>query len=144
MTPNIYLFFNGDCFEAMSHYAEVLGGEIVSVSRNADAPDPESRMPGGDDAVMNMQVRLGEALMMGSDAPPDWYQAPQGFRVQLAAGSRAEFDRLYGALCTDGASVQMAPDETFWAERFAMFTDRFGTPWMLNFDGSRRSELERS
>jgi hypothetical protein len=31
----------------------------------------------------------------------------------------------------------MAPDETFWVERFAMFTDKFGTPWMLNFEGNR-------
>ena len=27
--------------------------------------------------------------------------------------------------------------ETFWAERFAMFTDKFGTPWMINFAGSK-------
>ena len=31
----------------------------------------------------------------------------------------------------------MAPMETFWAERFAMFTDRYGTPWMLNYTGSK-------
>jgi len=23
-------------------------------------------------------------------------------------------------------------EETFWAQRFAMVTDRFGTPWMIN------------
>jgi len=43
----------------MTHYAEVLGGEISGVFRNADAPDPESRMPGGDDMVMNMAMSLG-------------------------------------------------------------------------------------
>ena len=31
----------------------------------------------------------------------------------------------------------MPPMETFWAERFCMFTDRFGTPWMLNFEGGK-------
>ena len=46
MEPTIYLFFKGDCLEAMTHYAEVLGGEIGGVFRNADAPDSESRMPG--------------------------------------------------------------------------------------------------
>ena len=38
MEPTIYLFFRGNCLEAMTHYAEVLGGEIVGVFRNADAP----------------------------------------------------------------------------------------------------------
>jgi PhnB protein len=33
--------------------------------------------------------------------------------------------------------MPMPPGDTFWAERFAMFTDRFGTPWMLSFTGSR-------
>jgi PhnB protein len=26
----------------------------------------------------------------------------------------------------------MAIQETFWAQRFAMFVDKFGIPWMIN------------
>jgi PhnB protein len=26
----------------------------------------------------------------------------------------------------------MELQETFWAQRFAMFVDKFGTPWMIN------------
>ena len=48
MEPTIYLNFNGNCLEAMTHYAETLGGEIGDIFRNADAPNAESRMPGGD------------------------------------------------------------------------------------------------
>jgi PhnB protein len=139
MEPTIYLFFKGNCLEAMTHYAEVLGGEILKedIFRNADAPDPESRMPGGDDMVMNMSMRLGRATVMASDNTDEMYETPQGFRVQIAAQSLAEFDRLFAALAKDAARIDMAPGETFWAERFAMFTDRFGTPWMLNYDGAK-------
>ncbi len=140
MEPTLYLFFRGNCLEAMTHYAEVLGGEIVGVFRNADAPDAESRMPGGDDMVMNMSIRLGSATVMASDAPESMWSTPQGFRVSIAPSSREEFDRIHAALAPDAGSVgsdEMAPGETFWAERFAMFTDRFGTPWMLNFEGNR-------
>jgi PhnB protein len=137
MEPTIYLFFNGDCLEAMTRYAQVLGGEVIDVFRNADAPDPGSRMPGGDDLVMNLSVRVGSTLLMASDAPGPMYSRPAGFAVSLQPTSRAEFDRLYDALGGDAQSVAMPPGETFWAERFAMFTDRFGTPWMLNFAGSR-------
>jgi len=52
LEPTIYLNFDGNCHEAMSHYAAVLGGEVVGVFRNGDSPDPESRMPGGDELVL--------------------------------------------------------------------------------------------
>ena len=137
MEPTIYLFFKGDCLEAMTHYAKVLGGEIGGVFRNADAPDSESRMPGGDDLVMNMSMKLGSATMMASDSPESMFSKPQGFRVSISPPSRAEFDRVHDALAKDAQSVEMAPGETFWAERFAMFTDWYGTPWMLNFEGNK-------
>ncbi|MEQ1513776.1 MAG: hypothetical protein ABL934_13995 [Lysobacteraceae bacterium] len=28
--------------------------------------------------------------------------------------------------------IQMPLQETFWAHRWASFTDRFGKPWMIN------------
>lgn len=137
MEPTIYLFFKGNCLEAMNHYAEVLGGEITGVFRNGDAPDAESRMPGGDDMVMNMHMKLGSAGVMASDNSAEMYEKPQGFRVSIAPTSREEFDRIYDALANDAEAVPMAPDETFWAERFAMFTDKYGTPWMLNYAGNK-------
>ena len=137
MEPTVYLFFKGNCLEAMTHYAEVLGGKVEGVFRNADAPDAESRMPGGDDMVMHMSVRLGNATIMASDNSEEMYEKPQGFRVSIAAASREQFDAVYAALAEEAQSVEMEPGETFWAERFAMFTDRYGTPWMLGFEGAR-------
>jgi uncharacterized glyoxalase superfamily protein PhnB len=88
MEPTIYLFFKGDCLEAMTRYAEILGGEITGVFRNGDAPDLESRTPGGDDMVMNLSMKLGSATVMASDAPESMYSKPQGFRVSIAPPSR--------------------------------------------------------
>lgn len=137
MNPTLYLFFKGQCFEAMTLYADALGGTVEGVFRNKDAAAPEDRMPGGDELVMNMSVRLGDALMMGSDNSDDMYQAPQGFRVQIETPSLSDFERLHDALAEGAKQVAMPPGETFWAERFAMFTDRFGTPWMLNYTGNK-------
>jgi len=131
-----YLFFDGTCYEAMTLYAETLGGEVVAVFRNGDAPDPESRMPGDDAMVMHMAIRIGGGLVMASDSPCQ-YDKPQGFRLSAAPETLADFDRMHAALAEDAQNVVMAPGETFFAERFAMFTDRFGTPWMLNFAGSK-------
>lgn len=137
MEPTIYLYFKGNCLEAMTHYAEVLGGEVLGVFRNGDAPDPESRMPGGDDMVMNMSVRLGNTTAMASDVPDTMYSRPQGFSVTVSPASIEEFDRVFAALSKDAEAVMMPPGETFWAERFAMFTDRYSIPWMINFTGSK-------
>ena len=137
MDPTIYLFFKGDCLQAMTHYADVLGGEIKTVFRNADIPDPESRMPGGDDMIMHMSMALGQAVVMASDNTDEFYDTPAGFRLSIAPSSREEFDRIHTALAQDARAVAMEPAETFWAERFAMFTDRYGTPWMLSFEGAK-------
>ena len=137
MDPTLYLFFNGNCLEAMTHYAEVLDGEIGGVFRNGDMPDAENRMPGGDDMVMNMTMRIGQTTLMASDNSDEMYDKPQGFRLSLSATSREDFDRIYDALARDAKAIELAPGQTFWADRFAMFTDRFGTPFMLMFEGDR-------
>jgi PhnB protein len=137
MEPTIYLLFNGDCFEAMSLYAKVLGGEILDVTRNGDAPSAADRMPGGDELVMNLRLKLGQSIVMGSDCPEGMYEAPQGFSVSIAPASFSEFDRLYRVLGDRARLVTMPPCETFWADRFAMFVDRFGTPWMLIYAGRK-------
>ena len=142
MEPTIYLFFKGDCLEAMTHYAETLGGEVVDVFRNADAPGADSRMPGDDHLVMNMSLKLGAATVMASDTPEGMYNKPQGFSISISPPSGAEFDRIFEALAKDAEAVMMPPGETFWAERFAMFTDRFGTPWMLNYAGSKATSAQ--
>ncbi|MBK8457961.1 MAG: VOC family protein [Phyllobacteriaceae bacterium] len=136
MEPTVYLNFNGNCLEAMTHYANVLGGEVTGVFLNKDGP-ADSRMPGGDNLVMNMAVKIGATIMMASDAPGEWYAKPQGFSVNVSPKTMAEAERVFAELSKDAEKVQMPLGETFWADAFAMFTDKYGTPWMINFAGSK-------
>ena len=137
MKPQLYLFFKGDCLAAMTHYANTLGGTIEGVFTNKDAPSSEERMPGGDDMVMHMSLRLGDTVIMASDNSEEIYEKPQGFRIQLEMPSRSEFDRVFDALAKDAQAITMPPGETFWSAYFAMFTDRYGTPWMLDYAGEK-------
>jgi PhnB protein len=68
---------------------------------------------------------------MASDAPPDRRQKPQGFSVSVHIEDEKEAERLFEALA-DGGTTTMPFAETFWAKRFGMCVDRFGTPWMVN------------
>ncbi len=63
-------------------------------------------------------------------------KTPQGFYVNLGFQDPAEAERIYNAL-SKGGTVNMELQETFWAKKFGMFTDRFGTPWMINCEKRR-------
>jgi PhnB protein len=75
-------------------------------------------------------------VIMGSDAPPEAHQKPQGFYISLLFEDPAEAERTFHALAQGGAVV-MPIAESFWSERFGMLVDRYGTPWMIN--GGQRS-----
>jgi PhnB protein len=68
---------------------------------------------------------------MGSDAPPDQYEPPKGFSIAIGLIDLAQAERIFNALAEKG-TVQMPLQQTFWAVRFGMVVDRFGTPWMVN------------
>jgi len=120
----------------MTLYADGLGGKVVAVMRNSDAP-PEDQMPGGDEMIMHMAVQTDGGMIYASDNPAEYYERPQGMRLHIEVTSLAEFDRLHDLLAKDARDIAMAPSETMWSERFAMFTDRFGTPWMLDLTGAK-------
>jgi PhnB protein len=130
-----YLFFNGNCEEALMFYENTIGAKISGIMKNKNAPNNEARMPGSDDQVMNAVLQIGATTIMASDAPGDWYNKPQGFRVYLETDSVADAERIFTTFA-DGGSVVTPIEPTFWAERFGMVTDKFGTPWMVGFTGN--------
>lgn len=131
MQINPYLTFPGTCREAFAFYAQVLGGEIVMMASFADMPEEMQVGPDWRDKVAHATLAAGGHMLMGSDAPAPWRQTPQGFSVTLTVDTPAEAERLYAAL-KEGGTVMMEMQETVWAQRFAMFSDRFGTPWMIS------------
>jgi len=131
MLLNPYLIFNGQCAEAFNHYAQCLGGKIEMMLKQGDAPIA-ARIPAErHNNIMHAQLSVGQWVLMGSDAPEEHYEKPQGFSVTLSVEQPAEAERLFAALSA-GGNVTMALQETFWAKRFGMFVDRFGIPWMIN------------
>lgn len=131
MRMNPYLFFDGQCEEAFLFYAKLTGGKIAMLMRTGEGPAAAEMPPEMHRRIMHVRLEFDGQVLMGSDAPSDRFSRPQGFAVSLHVGSVAEAERLFGALA-EGAQVHMPLEKTFWAERFAMLVDRFGTPWMIN------------
>ncbi len=136
VTP--YLIFDGKCEAAFKFYEKCLGGKIAVMMRYADTPmtdiPPETRQK-----IIHTTLTIGDQQLAGSDAMPGYYKQPQGFSVTLNLGSVADAERIFQELSEDGV-IQMTLQKTFWAERFGMTVDRFGTPWMINCHGPKRAD----
>lgn len=130
MRVNIYLRFKGNCEEAFNFYAQLCGGMIEMLQRYEAVPDSDQAPPALAKQVLHAQLKIGDQVIMGSDAPPDRYQVPHGFSVSLTVDAIADAERIFKALSEKG-SVQMPMEQTFFAKRFGMATDRFGTPWII-------------
>ena len=131
MNVNAYLNFPGTCEEAFTFYAQCLGGRIVAMIRASDTPMKDQTSADRQAKIMHARMVLGGTVLMGSDAPPDHFKPAQGFSVCLNVPEAAEAERVFHALA-EGGKVEMAIQETFWANRFGTFTDKYGTPWMVN------------
>jgi len=131
MHVNPYLTFDGDCEEAFNVYEKVLGGKIVAMMTHKGTPAEEHVPAEWRDKILHARLVFGDNVLMASDAPPGRQEKMQGFSVSLVMTDRAEAERVFNALA-DGGSVRMPLGETFWAKKFGMLTDRFGTPWMVN------------
>ncbi|WP_433562834.1 VOC family protein [Nocardia sp. CA-151230] len=135
---NPYLLFNGNAEEAITFYQSVFGGEATIV-RFRDMGETPPEMP--EDVlnrVANAQLPLSETnILMVSDCPPgsEIDNSKPGFAVQIEVESAAEAERLFNELAP-GGSVSMPLGEVEWAEAFAMVTDKFSVPWMINYTGN--------
>ena len=130
-TTLTHLHFQGNCSEAFKFYATTFGGRIVFSMTYGEAPGAAQGSPAARDQIIHARVDLGDDALLGCDVPPDRYEKPQGFNVMASAEDAAHAERLFRVL-SEGGTVCMPMQETFWAYRFGMCTDRFGTPWMVN------------
>jgi len=133
MQLNSYLTFNGQCEAAFKFYEQCLGGKIEAMMPHAGTPAEEHVPVEWRDKIMHARLAVGDGVLMGSDAPPERYEKPRGFSVSLQVKDPAQAERAFHALA-EGGAVQMPIQPTFWAARFGMLVDRFGTPWMINCD----------
>lgn len=132
MKINPYLIFNGDCKAAFTFYAQSLQGQIEAMLTFGETPAGEHMPKGLHNLIIHTRLAVGDQAIMGSDTTPDRpVDAMSGCAISLNVDSIAEAERVFAAL-SEGGSVQMPLDATFWADRFGMLVDRFGVSWMVN------------
>jgi PhnB protein len=131
MQLNAHLSFAGDCEAAFKFYEKCLGGKITFLMTYEESPIAGQAPQGWGKKILHAVFALGDQLLTGADVPPERYQKPQGVAVVLQLAGAAEGERIFQTLVEKGVA-QMPLQETFWAERFGMLVDQFGTPWIIN------------
>lgn len=131
MKLNPYLNFNGNCEEAMQRYAEILGGEITAMMRFDEMPGEQHFPDDMAKKIAHARLVVGGTVLMASDAHASHYAPMQGSLVTLNIPEPDKAEAVYQALL-DGGSAVMPLEETFWAHKFGILVDRFGTRWMIN------------
>lgn len=126
-----YLSFNGNCREALEFYAKTLGARL-ELMEFGGSPAEEHVPASARNQILHGNLALnGTTILMASDSGGMPYEKLQGLQVAIVLDDVAEGERIFKALSEKG-TVTMPYEKTFWAERFGMCTDRFGTPWMIN------------
>jgi PhnB protein len=124
-----YLNYGGNCEEAFHFYEKHLGGKVTMLMHHGEQPGAPNAAdsPRG---VLHARMNLGGTELLGADMPADRFQPMRSAYLTLTLDSDQEADRVF-ALLSDGGQIFMPMQDTFFASRFAMLRDRFGTSWML-------------
>jgi len=132
-----YLNYGGNCEQAFRFYEENLGGKITAMMRHGEQPNAKDVPPEWKKAILHARITIGDTEFMGSDVPPDHFQPMRSAYLSLSVGSSAEAQRIYNLL-SEGGQIFMPMQETFFASRFGMLRDKFGTSWMVVHERPRQ------
>jgi PhnB protein len=130
MKLHTYLNYGGNCAQAFRFYEKHLGGKISMMMTQGEQPDAKDVPPDQKDAILYARMSIGETDLMGSDVPSERFQPMRSVYLCLSVNTTDEAARIF-ALLSDGGETFMPMQETFFAHRFAMLRDKFGTSWMI-------------
>ena len=128
MKLDVYLNYAGNCQQAFRFYEQHLGGKITMLTTHGQGPNAATLSAERKSAILHARLELGNTVLMGADIPNS--EPMRSAYLTLSVDSEKEAERLY-AILADGGQIFMAMEKTFFANRFAMLRDRFGTSWML-------------
>ena len=128
MKIDVYLNYPGNCADAFRFYEKHLGGKIMMMMTHGQGPNAANLSADQKNAILHARLQLGRTVIMGADIPHS--EPMRSAYLTLTADTEQEAERLY-ALLGEGGQIFMKMEKTFFANRFAMLRDRFGTSWML-------------
>ena len=134
---NPHINFNGNAEEAFSFYQATFGGEFAKIIRFKDFATPEFPISEKEaNKIMHIALPIGDNFLMGNDVPEFMGKTNENenrSKISITAASKEEAKQLFHNLSA-GGTVEIPFTENSEEACFAMFRDKFGIEWMVNFD----------
>ena len=138
-TINPYINFNGNAEEAFNFYKSVFGGEFGKITRFKDLAGPEFPVSEKEaDKIMRITLSIGGSFLIANDVPESMGRVNENenrSKIAINAASKEEANHLFSRLSAGGA-VEIPLTEGPTGACFAMFRDKYGIEWTIDFDPS--------
>jgi PhnB protein len=139
---NPHINFNGNAEEAFNFYKSVFGGAFTKIIRFKDLGNTEHPIAESEaNKIMHIALPIGNSVLMANDVPEFLGRVNENenrSKIFVSAESREEADKLFNGLSA-GGTVEMPIDDSPWGSYFAMFRDKYGIEWMIEFESNHKA-----
>jgi PhnB protein len=136
-TINPYINFNGNAEEAFNFYRSVFGGEFTELKRFKDMAVPGYHVSENDaNKIMIIALPIGNNVLTANDVPESMGRTNERenrSKISVSADSREEAEKIFNGLSV-GGEVEMPIGDSPWGTYFAMFRDKYGIEWTVEFE----------
>jgi PhnB protein len=137
---NPYINFNGNAEEAFTFYKSVFGGEFTGITRFKDIAGPNFHVAEHEaNKILRIALPIGGNVLIANDVPESLGPVSENenrSKIAVTAESKEEADRIFNGLSA-GGTVEMPMGESPWGTYFAMFRDKYGIEWTVEFDSKK-------
>lgn len=137
---NPHINFNGNAEEAFTFYKSVFGGEFGKIMRFKDIASAEFPVPEKEtNKIMHIALPIGKNVLIANDVPEMMGKVNEmenRSKIAVTAESKAEADKIFNGLSA-GGTIEMPIADSPWGTYFAMFRDKYGIEWTVDFTPKR-------
>jgi uncharacterized glyoxalase superfamily protein PhnB len=129
-----------DGYHSVTPYLVVKGAaQMIDFLKEAFGAQETFRMP-GPEGIMHAEVRIGDSVVMMSDAMGEYGPMPTMLFLYVE-----DVDAVYKRALQAGATSTQKPEDQFWGDRAGAVKDAFGNQWWMatHVEDVPFEELER-
>lgn len=128
-----YLFFDGNCRQAMEFYKSIFGGQLDIVTyEKVPGTKPENK-----DKVIHANLRSADLHIMASDSGTGPVAGVARVQLSLSGSDEPKLRKIFDQL-SEGGKVRSPLQKAFWGDLHGALSDKFGIDWMMTI-GSKEA-----